>query len=350
MLQDFYQGKRVFITGHTGFKGAWLVLWLQSMGAEIGAYSLEPPSTPSLWELANVEKDVVRLGGDIRDVDSLTRAMQAFRPDIVIHMAAQSLVRPSYNDPFTTFSTNVLGTVCVHEAVRLTPEVRAVINVTSDKCYDNQNLNKPFVESDPMGGHDPYSASKGCAELVCASYRKSFFDSSETGVASVRAGNVVGGGDFALDRLVPDMARAFSVGEPVHIRSPHATRPWQHVLEPLSGYLLLARRLVEEGQVFSGGWNFGPAGESARTVGEVVETFARCWGHGAKHTIDNGEHPHEATWLKLDCEKANTVLGWQPRTDFAEAMELTSVWYKAWANGDDLRTVTLDQIHSFEGM
>lgn len=350
MMREFYHGKRVFLTGHTGFKGAWLALWLKNIGAEVGAWSLEPPSNPSLWELARVEDDVHRLGGDIRDADSLARAMRDFRPEIVIHMAAQSLVRLSYKEPLATFSTNVMGTANVLEGVRQTPEVRAVINVTSDKCYDNQGLDKGFVESDPMGGHDPYSASKGCAELVCTSYRKSFFAEGDVAVASVRAGNVIGGGDFAADRLVPDMARAFSAGKPVHIRSPHATRPWQHVLEPLSGYLLLAERLAERGQEYSGGWNFGPAEGSARTVGEVVEAFSAAWGEGAVHTLDDGPHPHEAACLRLDCTKANTVLNWLPKTDFAAAMALTAQWYKAWADGVDARELTVNQILAFEAL
>ncbi|MDD4456260.1 MAG: CDP-glucose 4,6-dehydratase [Syntrophotalea acetylenica] len=350
MFDGFYRGKRIFVTGHTGFKGAWLCLWLKNMGAEIGVFSLEPPSEPSLWELAGVEDDVCRLGGDIRDARALAEAICDFKPEIVIHMAAQSLVRPSYEAPLDTFSTNVMGTANLLEGVRLAGGVRAVINVTSDKCYDNREQNNGFIETDPMGGHDPYSASKGCAELVCQSYRKCFFAEGLTAVASVRAGNVIGGGDFAVDRLIPDMVRAFSAGESVRIRAPHATRPWQHVLEPLAGYLMLAQKLVEEGREFEGGWNFGPADESARTVGEVVTTFSTVWGDGAKHVLDSSEHPHEATWLKLDCTKANSVLGWVPRTDFSKAIEMTASWYKAWAKGIDSRAVTMEQIAEFEEM
>jgi CDP-glucose 4,6-dehydratase len=350
MLREFYQGKRVFLTGDTGFKGAWLSLWLTRMGAEVGTYSLAPHTTPSLHELADVASRVQRLGGDIRQPAPLADAMRDFRPDIVVHMAAQSLVRPSYEDPLTTFETNVMGTANVLDAVRNAGSVRAVINVTSDKCYDNREWIWGYRENDPMGGHDPYSASKGCAELVAASYIKSFFGSGQTAVASVRAGNVIGGGDFARDRLIPDMVRAFSGGNVVKIRSPHATRPWQHVLEPLHGYLMLARELVENGHAFEGGWNFGPADESTRTVGEVVTKFSEKWGDGARYELDEGNHPHEATLLKLDCSKASLRLGWRPKTGFAQALDWTCAWYKGWAQGRDCAELTLAQIEAFEEM
>lgn len=348
MFGCFFRGKRVFLTGDTGFKGSWLALWLKKMGAEVGAYSLDPPSNPSLWEIADVEQVVCRLGGDVRDERALIRAVGEFRPEIVIHMAAQSLVRTSYAAPLDTFATNVMGTANLLEAVRSAGGVRAVINVTSDKCYENREQKTSFREDDPMGGHDPYSASKGCAELVAASFIRSYFSSGETAVASVRAGNVIGGGDFAVDRLIPDMVRAFSAGEAVHIRAPHATRPWQHVLEPLAGYLLLAKRLVENGQEYSGGWNFGPMDESARTVGEVVSLFSDLWGEGADHRLDESDHPHEAKWLKLDCTKANTVLGWAPRMNFSDAIAMTADWYKAWVDGADMEQYTLGQITDYE--
>jgi len=348
MLASFYRGKRVFLTGHTGFKGAWLALWLNQMDAKVGAYSAESPSTPSLWNLAKVEGDVERLGGDVRDPEEIARAMSSFQPDIVIHMAAQSLVRHSYAEPLLTFDTNVMGTANLLEAVRKTPCVRAVINVTSDKCYENREQSIGYREGDRMGGHDPYSASKGCAELVAASYIKSYFEKSRTAVASVRAGNVIGGGDFATDRLVPDMVRAFADKLPVHIRSPHATRPWQHVLEPLNGYLSLARKLFKNGQQFSGGWNFGPSDESTRTVGEMVQLFSELWGDEAVHQLDEDCHPHEATLLKLDCTKAMTELEWQPKMNFRRAMEMTASWYMEWNQGTDVRELTLNQIAGFD--
>ncbi len=350
MFSNFYSGKRVFLTGHTGFKGAWLALWLEQMGAQVAAYSLEPPSSPSLWSLANVEGSVKRVGGDINNAADISAAVRSFKPEIVIHMAAQSLVRPSYDNPLETLNTNVMGTANLLEAIRHTPHVRSVIIVTSDKCYENQETGTPFVESDPMGGHDPYSASKGCAELVTASYVNSFFRQNSTAVATVRAGNVIGGGDFAVDRLIPDMVRAFKAGNPVHIRSPHATRPWQHVLEPLSGYLRLAKSLFEEGQEYVGAWNFGPEKESVKTVGEVVTFFSDLWGEGAAHQIDQSEQPHEAKLLGLDCSKVNNELGWKPKTDFEKAMEMTAEWYKEWANAGDVRSKTIKQIAEFEAL
>lgn len=350
MFSDFYRGKRVFLTGHTGFKGAWLAMWLKHLGAKVGAYSLDPPSTPSLWELADVEKDIERLGGDICDANTTLSAVKEFKPEVVFHMAAQSLVRPSYDLPVDTFSTNVMGTVHVLDAVRHSSGVKAVVIVTSDKCYENREWLWGYREDDPMGGHDPYSASKGCAELVTASYIKSFFSDSDTAVASVRAGNVIGGGDFAQDRLIPDMVKAYKAGETVRIRSPHAVRPWQHVLEPVCGYMLLAQRLAEEGHVYSGPWNFGPSEESARSVGEVVDLFSCLWGEGASCEVDTANHPHEAQWLKLDCSKARQVLGWQPKTDFQMAMEMTAQWYSKWCEGQDARQLSMDQISFFEGM
>ena len=348
MFDGFFSNKKVFVTGQTGFKGAWLSLWLERLGAKVHGYSLEPPSEPNLYSLAKVGPGIGSTFGDIRDLPKLEEAMASFAPDLVIHMAAQSLVRQSYAEPTETFSTNVLGTANVLEAVRRTKSAKGVINVTSDKCYENREWVWGYRENDPMGGRDPYSASKGCAELVAQSYMRSFFDQGDTALASVRAGNVIGGGDFAKDRLIPDMARAFSTNEPVRIRSPRATRPWQHVLEPLSGYLLLAKKLFEQDRQFSGSWNFGPPDNDARTVGEVVKKFAALWGQGAAYEIDDGEHPHEAGYLKLDCSKAARELGWTPTTGFGEALTWTSEWYKAWAAGSsDLRKLTLDQIERY---
>ena len=348
MFDGFYADKRIFLTGDTGFKGAWLALWLTHLGANVGTFSLAPHTEPSLHELAEVSSIVQRLGGDIRQSAPLAQAMQEFQPDIVIHMAAQSLVRPSYEFPLETFDTNVMGTANVLDAARKTKSLRAVINVTSDKCYDNKEWIWGYRESEPMGGHDPYSASKGCAELVTASYIKSFFSEGDTAVASVRAGNVIGGGDFAKDRLIPDMVRAFSTGETVRIRSPHATRPWQHVLEPLHGYLILAKKLFEKGHSFEGGWNFGPSDESTRTVGEVVTTFRGKWGEDARHELDQSNHPHEANLLKLDCSKAKQFLNWQPKSSFSIALDWTISWYKGWSEGRDCTKMTLDQIKEFE--
>ena len=350
MFGNFFAGKRVFLTGHTGFKGSWLSLWLTRLKAEVLGFSLDYPSEPNLFTLAGLADTVDGVRGDIRDRDAVIRAMRDFAPDLVIHMAAQSLVRPSYDNPLETFGTNVMGTANVLEGVRRSETVRAVVNVTSDKCYENRESLRGYRESDPMGGHDPYSASKGCAELVAASYGRSFFRDSDTAMASVRAGNVIGGGDFARDRLVPDMVRAFSAGEPVRIRSPKAIRPWQHVLDPLNGYLMLARKLFEDGHEFAGGWNFGPAEESTRTVGEVVAGFSDTWGDGARYELDTADQPHEAGLLKLDCSKARRLLGWKPGTDFETGLEWTASWYKGWAEGKDCARMALDQIAAFEAL
>jgi len=306
--------------------------------------SLDPPSEPSLFALTGLgekpPKGLLNHHADVLDLPRLTSAMAQFQPQVVIHMAAQSLVRPSYTDPANTFAVNVLGTVNVLEACRLVPalpgENRAIVVVTSDKCYENREWVHGYRECDAMGGHDPYSASKGCAELAATAYARSFFGSQtysdhRTALATARAGNVIGGGDFAVDRLVPDMARAFSVGEAVRIRRPDAVRPWQHALEPLSGYLLLARRLLEQGTTFAGGWNFGPGAEDVRTVGQVATCFAELWGQGARLEIDGGQHPHEAGLLTLDCSKARNLLGWRPRLGLDEALAWTAEWYRAWA-------------------
>lgn len=353
MLDDFFAGRRVFVTGHTGFKGAWLCHLLSLAGAEVLGYSLDAPSMPSLFELTGLggspPRGLSNQHADILDLPQLTRAVAQFRPQIVLHMAAQSLVRPSYADPVGTFAVNVQGTVNVLEACRLAPvepgDARAVVVVTSDKCYENREWVHGYRECDPMGGHDPYSASKGCAELAAQCYGRSFFGAASyadhrTALATARAGNVIGGGDFAVDRLVPDMARAFSRGEAVRIRRPQAVRPWQHAMEPLSGYLLLARRLLEQGPAFAGGWNFGPGPQDVRTVGQVAERFAALWGPGAALEIDRGDHPHEAGLLTLDCAKARTLLPWQPRLELDSALAWTAQWYRAWAGGADASALT----------
>jgi len=348
----FWCGKKVFLTGHTGFKGSWLSLWLQQLGAEVTGYSLQPPTYPNLFEVALVAKGMKSIIGDIRDGAALIGAMRGTRPDIVIHMAAQPLVRRSYLDPVETYSTNVMGTVNLLEAVRQAPSVRAVVNVTSDKCYDNKEWVWGYRESEAMGGFDPYSNSKGCAELVTGAYRNSFFNPEKynehrVALASARAGNVIGGGDWAEDRLIPDILRAISEGRPVVIRSPHAIRPWQHVLEPLSGYLQLAQKLYEQGTACAEGWNFGPGDEDAKPVQWIVEQLVQQWGEGVSWTLDEDEHPHEARYLKLDCSKARTRLDWQPRWHLARTLGMIVAWQRAWLAQQDMRGLTLKQIEEY---
>ncbi|MCG2734521.1 MAG: CDP-glucose 4,6-dehydratase [Pseudodesulfovibrio aespoeensis] len=339
------------MTGHSGFKGSWLALWLTLLGAEVHGYSLDPPSVPNMFELIGLRHDLASTHADIRDFEALRRAMGVFSPDLVIHMAAQPLVRRSYAEPVETFTTNVIGTVNVMEAVRHTESVRAVVNVTSDKSYLNLGTGVAFRESDPMGGDDPYSASKGCAELAAQSWNASFFQNAGPSLVSVRAGNVVGGGDFGQDRLLPDMVRAFSRGEPVRIRSPKAVRPWQFVLEPLSGYLVLAKALLEGRREFVGGWNFGPRNADAQTVGQVVTGFVERWGDGAQCAMDAGDHPHEAATLRLDCTKAAEQLGWIPRTDVNMALDWSVEWYRAWHTDPAcLRALTEEHISRFEAL
>lgn len=346
---DFWRGRRVFLTGHTGFKGGWLALWLQRMGAQVTGYALRPPTNPSLFEVARVGEGMHSHIGDIRDAAALRAAMQAAAPEVVLHLAAQPLVRASYDDPVGTYATNVMGTVHLLEAVRATPGVRAVVNVTTDKCYENREWIWPYRESDPMGGYDPYSNSKGCAELVTAAYRSSFFNPERAGehgvaIATARAGNVIGGGDWAVDRLLPDIIAAFEAGQPVVIRSPHAIRPWQHVLEPLSGYLMLAERLHADGAMWGEGWNFGPRLEDARPVSDIVARMTHTWGNGANWRLSEGDHPHEATFLKLDIAKATERLGWQPRLRLQQALDLTVEWAQRRAAGEDMRVVCEEQI------
>lgn len=350
----FWSGKKVFVTGHTGFKGGWLCLWLQRLGAEVTGYALSPPSNPSLFEVAGVAQGMKSVIGDIRDGITLSAAMREAAPDIVIHMAAQALVRRSYVDPVETYATNVMGTVHLLEAVRQTESVRALVNVTSDKCYENKELVWGYREEEPMGGYDPYSNSKGCAELVTASYRNSFFHPEKyaehkLALASARAGNVIGGGDWAEDRLIPDILRAISAGCPVVIRNPHAIRPWQHVLEPLSGYLLLAQRLYEQGMGYAEGWNFGPRDDDAKPVQWIVEQVTQQWSEGASWQLDAGDHPHEANYLKLDCSKARMRLDWQPRWELAQTLERIVSWQRAYLKQQDMREFTIRQIISYQG-
>lgn len=353
MADEFWRDKTVFITGHTGFMGGWLALWLQHLGVKVVGYALPPPTVPSLFEAARVAEGMISLEGDIRDFPRLQGALAECRPDIVFHLAAQSLVRYSYANPLETYATNVMGTAHVLEAVRGVSSVRAVVNVTSDKCYENREWLWGYREDEAMGGFDPYSSSKGCAELVIAAYRRSFFNPTRhaehgVAVASARVGNVIGGGDWAVDRLVPDAVRALLAGEPVKVRNPRAIRPWQHVLEPVRGYLLLARMLYEDGPAFAEGWNFGPGEEDVRSVSWLVERLAAYWGDGAGWQQDDGDHPHEAHCLKLDCAKARARLGWTPRWDLQQGIRATGDWYRAYAGGADMRAMTLAQIEQFQ--
>jgi len=343
----------VFLTGHTGFKGSWLSMWLASMGAEVTGYALPPPTDPSLYRLARVDSLVRSTIADVRDAGKLARALADSRPDVVFHMAAQPLVRESYRAPVETYAVNVMGTVNLLEAVRGCGTVRAVVNVTTDKCYENRGwLWGGYREDEPLGGHDPYSSSKACSELVTSAYRRSFFKAGEsdppgTCIASARAGNVIGGGDFAADRVIPDCVRAVLKGEMILLRNPDAIRPWQHVLDPLSGYLLLARKLYENGERFASAWNFGPEDSDARTVEWLVRRFCEKWGEGAMCGVDRGEHPHEAHHLKLDILKARTALGWRPRWDLPTAIDRVVDWTRRNRDGADAREECLGQIGDF---
>ena len=353
----FWAGRSVLVTGHTGFKGAWLSLWLTQLGARVTGFALAPETDPSLCALADLPGRIDSRIGDVRDLAALSACVAGARPTIVLHLAAQALVRPSYADPVGTYASNVMGTVHLLEAVRGCPTVEAVVIVTSDKAYENREWVWAYREDEPMGGRDPYSNSKGCAELVTAAYRASFFGEGQhpakhpARIASARAGNVIGGGDWSLDRLIPDVVRAFAKGEPVEIRAPGAIRPWQHVLEPLSGYLALAEALCgPDGARYAEGWNLGPADEDCRPVSEVVAGLARGWGKGATWRLSEGTHPHEATFLKVDASKARARLGWDRRLRLAEALDWTGAWYRAQGEGADARALTLDQIARYEAL
>lgn len=356
MTSSFWEGKRVFLTGHTGFKGGWLSLWLQNAGARVTGYALAPQGELNFFKVAGVESGMfASYLADVRDSRALTLAVQECQPEIVIHMAAQALVRRSYKDPVETYATNVMGTVHLLEAVRATPGVRAVVNVTTDKCYENKEWAWGYREIDPLGGHDPYSNSKGCAEMVTSAYRDSYFNPQQhlshgVSIASVRAGNVIGGGDWSSDRLIPDLLSSFKTGRAVRIRNPNAIRPWQHVLEPLRGYLMLAQRLVEGGPIFGEAWNFGPIEEDARPVGWIVDQMARRWGEGAIWQNDIGEHPHEATYLKLDISKVRNRLQWEPTLRLTSALDMVIQWSRMLEAGADMRQVTLDQITTYQDM
>ena len=351
---EFWNGRRVLLTGHTGFKGSWLALWLTELGAKVSGYALPPPTEPSLFRRARIEAHVDHHEGDIRDLAKLVAVVGDVRPEVIFHLAAQSLVRPSYDDPVETYSVNVMGTVHLLEAVRRVGGVRAVVGVTSDKCYENRDWEWGYRETDPMGGFDPYSSSKGCSELVIASFRNAFFTTDRyqqhgVALASVRAGNVIGGGDWAEHRLVPDIVRAIVSGQRAEIRHPNALRPWQHVLDPLSGYLLLAQLLCgPDGSRFAEGWNFGPVDDDARPVRVLCDRLCDLWGDGAGWTVAGGEHVHEATHLKLDISKARARLGWKPTWTLDRALAEIVAFNRALQAGTDLRIVARTHIAQFE--
>lgn len=349
-FSQFYSGKRVLVTGHTGFKGGWLSIWLKLLGAKVIGLALPPETHPNLFEAAAVADGIDSNFGDIRDLASVTRIFADHNPDIVIHNAAQPLVRRSYREPVETYATNIMGTVHVLEAARITASVRSLVVVTSDKCYENREWARGYKEEDAMGGHDPYSSSKGAAELVTAAYRRSFFETGNSPfIASARAGNVIGGGDWSEDRLVPDLVRGISSDDSIIIRRPESVRPWQHVLEPLAGYLVLGERLFQTGSRYTGAWNFGPAVEDCRTVAEIADRVCRIWGRGQIRVQQDADAPHEATYLRLDCDKSLEHLGWKPRLRLEQALEWTVDWYKAFYDRSSLtpRELTEEQILTY---
>jgi CDP-glucose 4,6-dehydratase len=349
----FWNRRKVLVTGHTGFKGSWLSLWLEQLGADVCGVALDPATVPSMFEEAQVRRSMRSEIADIRDLDRMKNLLGKHRPEIVFHLAAQPLVRHSYDDPIGTYTTNVIGTANVLEAIRGCDSVRAVVVITTDKCYENKEWVWAYRETDRLGGHDPYSNSKACAEMVVSAYRDSFFPAARyvqhgVAIASARAGNVIGGGDWAKDRLIPDIMRAFADGQILKIRHPNAIRPWQHVLEPLSGYLKLAEKLHESGVAFAEGWNFGPEYNDARPVEWIVRQLAADWGSEVKWEIDAGPHPHEAQMLKLDWSKAAQALHWNPTLSLTEALRFTADWYQRWGAGEDMRQFTFQQIQQFQ--
>ncbi len=353
--RSFWKGRRVFLTGHTGFKGGWLSLWLNALGSKVTGYALAPPTEPSLFEQAEIAGLVHSVCGDIREFPRLKAAIAECRPEVVIHMAAQSVVRRGYEDPVETYSTNVMGTVNLLEALRQLKQSCAVVNVTSDKCYANREWIWGYRENEPMGGPDPYSSSKGCAELVTTAYQESFFapvslDRHGVALASARAGNAIGGGDWTKDQLIPDLMRAFLAGQPCLIRNPSAIRPWQFVLEPLRGYLMLAERLIEDASRFASAWNFGPADTDAQPVSWIADELARSWGKDASWSQDGGTHPHEAHFLKLDASKSRAYLDWHPVLPLKPALNWIVEWYHTFQQAGDLQRLTQKQIEQYEGL
>ena len=348
---EFWKNKRILLTGHTGFKGSWLSLWLQSMGALVYGVALKSKNSPAMFDVANVASGMKHHITDIRDLSALRNHIQTFNPQIIIHMAAQPLVRKSYKEPVETFEINVMGTVNVLEAARSGKDLSVIVNVTTDKCYDNREWPWGYREDDAMGGYDPYSSSKGCVELLSAAYRKSFFNKAGIAMATARAGNVIGGGDWSKDRLIPDIFRFLEKKQPVEIRNPNAIRPWQHVLEPLSGYLILAECLYEKSGIsFAEGWNFGPNDEDAKTVEWMASKICNSWSETAGWTSQIGQHPHEANFLKLDISKSKQRLGWSPRWNLETALDCTVEWHNAWINGNDMRNMSLMQINNYNNL
>ncbi len=354
--KEFWRGKKVFITGHTGFKGSWLCLWLHSLGADVTGFSLDPPTEPSLFKLCNIKELTTTIIGDIRNSEALSSALIAADPEIVFHMAAQPIVRASYQNPIETYETNVMGTIHLFEAVRKAVDrkktIKAVVNITSDKCYENKEWDWGYREIDPLGGYDPYSNSKACSELVTSSFRSSFFNPKSyhlhgVALASARAGNVIGGGDWAADRLVPDCIRALLKGQEIDVRNPNAIRPWQHVLDPLSGYLLLAQKLCLEGVVYAEGWNFGPRDDDTKSVEWIVKKICNKWEPVAPYQIKKGHYEHEAHFLKLDCSKSKQKLEWSPRWNLDHAIEKVLEWTRAYMNQQSLRDICLKQIKEY---
>jgi CDP-glucose 4,6-dehydratase len=348
----FWKGKKVFVTGHTGFKGSWLCILLNYLGAEVYGYALEPNTQPALYNFCNIDSFVHSTIGDIRDIEKLKSSLQNSNPDIIIHMAAQPLVRLSYQNPVETFDINVMGTVHLLESARYCSNVKAIVNVTTDKCYENKEWPWGYRENEPMGGYDPYSSSKGCSELVTSAYRNSFFNPNQyskhgVAVASARAGNVIGGGDWAEDRLIPDFVRSIQNNQKILIRSPKAIRPWQHVLEPLSGYLVLAEALYTNGTEFAQAWNFGPNEDDVKNVEWIVNTICEKWGNGAAFAIDPNPQPHEATYLKLDCSKAKTMLNWHPRWDINKTIQSIIEFNKAFQNKENILELCMKQIENY---
>ncbi len=353
LFHNFYSGRKVLITGHTGFKGSWLCLLLHKLGADVYGYALTPPTEPSLYEIAGIDNLITSTIGDIRDYEFLKKTISEIQPEIIIHLAAQSLVRESYKSPRETYEINVMGTVNLLDIARQVKSIKAILNVTSDKCYENKEWHWGYRENEPMGGYDPYSNSKACSELVTSSFRNSFFNPTEynkqgVALASARAGNVIGGGDWADDRLIPDIFRAILQGEKVKIRNPFAIRPWQHVLEPLNGYLTLCKKLYTHGQAFAEAWNFGPDDSDVKNVESITKTICDLWNDGASFENDtNSEHPHEANYLKLDCSKAKAELNWYPRWKLETTLQMIVDWNKAFQSNDDMRQVSISQIEKF---
>jgi len=351
LIRDsFWRGRRVFVTGHTGFKGSWLTLWLLAMGARVTGFALPPPTRPSLFDEAGIAAEIRHIEGDVRDAEALAREIVAAKPEVVFHLAAQPIVRESYREPLETLSVNVLGTASLLDAVRRVPSARAVVIVTSDKCYENREWSLAYHEESALGGHDPYSASKACAELVTSSYRRSYFETEEgpsPAAATVRAGNVVGGGDWAADRIVPDTVRSLTGGPPLELRYPNAIRPWQLVLEPLSGYIALAERLHDEGPVWAEAWNFAPREEDAKSVGWLVDRLHRAWGAAARWEETREPQPHEAIYLKLDAAKAEERLDWRPRLDIEATVAWVAEWYLRFEAGHPARDITEEQIRRY---